>query len=1130
MSSTHLLPADERSRLEDRLDEFDAAWSEAASPCLEDFYPPTDVSPEARHWFLRELVMMDLGQRWRRQRDRLLLEAYRDRFPELGPQLTLELIAEEYRVRRLWGESPAHDEYFQRFPGRRDELQARLPAVDAELAAELNSGREQRIVAADRPLVPFAAEATDKEALGPYLPLELLGEGGLGQVFKARHRQTGKLVALKTIRAELLADREIVQRFYREVKLLERLDHPHLVQALDAGESGGRHFLAMEFVDGIDLGKLVKAEGPLSVELACAAITQAARGLAYAHEQGLVHRDIKPSNLMLAVSTESSAPPTIKILDLGLARLNRPDAEKGQPPSDLTSTLTPLGGVLVMGTPDYLAPEQAVNFHGADVRADIYSLGCTFYYLLTRQPPFPGGTLAEKLWRHQQETPAPIGNFRRDVDPELTAILFKMLAKKPEERYQSPTEVVAALEAVRRRGRLSRWLQRSRWLRPYAAAALLIGLMTWAIVLALSQDWNAAAPTPPSLPAPFQAGLGHERFPWQPAELVAVLGEERQRHWGEVNGVAIADKRNWIVSAGNDHVLRVWDATTMREWQVLGGPGTNGHGAGVLSLTLSHDGKLLASGARDHSIRLWDFSGPAPRLVGGIPSAHIGRIYGVAFARHGRWLASCADDRAVRLWDLTGAEPRARMAIEVPEERFYGLAVSSDDRLLAAGGYQRKLRIWDVAGDQAVPIATLDGHKGWIRAVAFTPDDRHVVTAGDEGVVRVWSLDPEPREVNVLFHGESVQCLRFAADGKLLATGCKDGTIHLWTWPGAQAVEKAAFAAHQAGVTGLAFTADGNTLISSGSDGTIRKWNLAQVAEVEPLKASACLLREAQFSSNGQVVAGITVDGEVRCWRLGAKAHEARVAPQPEAADRKLNAMGLALTNDRLAYALTDRSIRLWDLAQDQPLPLERWQAHDRDLRALAFTRDQRLLASGGVDQKLKLWNIAGKPTMIGMPMQFAGEVARAAFAADGSQLASASGGKITCWKVAETGLQPNGELAGVGPLVWSPTGHTLAGVRTVRDKSHIHLWDLADGQPVDGLVLDGNFRGPPRGIAFSPDDSMLAACHELGVVQVWDLGTGRSVKRWELPGAVNHVGFTPDRQFLLTANINNTIYLLRLP
>lgn len=1132
MSPTLQPPADERSRLEDRLDEFDAAWSRDPPPRLEDFYPPTNASPETQRWFLSELVMTDLGQRWRRQLGRLLLEDYRERFPELGPQLALELIAEEYRVRRLWGDRPEPDEYFRRFPDRHGELKARLPAVDAELAAEVNSGHKQHIVerAADRPIVHFDAESLGKETLGPYFQLEPLGEGGLGQVFKARHRQTGKLVALKTIRAELLTDRDIVQRFYREVKLLGQLDHPHLVQALEAGEADGRHYLAMEFVNGIDLGKLVKEEGPLSVELACAAILQAARGLAYAHDQGLVHRDIKPSNLMLAFAAEKSEPPTIKILDLGLARLNRPEAENSQPPGDMTSTLTPLGGVLVMGTPDYLAPEQAVNFHGADVRADIYSLGCTFYYLLTQQPPFPGGTLAEKLWRHQQETPAPIENFRHDVDPELTAILDKMLAKKPEDRYQSPTEVVAAFEAVQTRGRLSRWLKRSRRLRPYVAAALLIGLVTWAIVLALSHDWNSA-PRPVSLPAPFQAGIGHERFPWQPAELVAVLGEERQRHWGEVNAVAIADQRNWIVSAGNDHVLRVWDAATMREWQVLGGPGTNGHGAGVLSLAFSHDGKRLASGARDHTVRLWDFSGQAPRLVGGISSAHIGRIYGVAFARHGRWLASCADDRAVRLWDITGPEPRARMAIEVPDERFYGLAVSSDDRLLAAGGYLRKLRVWDVAGDKPVPVATLDGHNGWIRAVAFTPDDSHLVTAGDDGVVRVWSLHPEPREVSQLGHSESVQCLRFSADGKLLATGCKDGTIHLWNGPGPKAIEKAAFPAHNAGVTGLAFAADGNTLVSSGSDGTVRRWNLAKLTEVSPLDGSACLLREAQFSPDGQVVAGITVDGVPRFWRLGAQAHEAKIDPHPDAADRKLNAMGLALTKDRLVYSLTDRSIRLWNLSQDKPQPLERWQAHSRDLRALAFTRDQRLLASGSVDQTLKLWNLAeAKPTMMGAPIPFPGEVARAAFAADGSLLASASGGAISCWKVTETGLQPNGDLVGVGPLAWSPTGNTLAGVRTNRDKSHIQLWDLAGAEPVEGLVLDGNFRGPPRGIAFSPDSRMLAACHDLGIVQVWDLGTGRSLKRWELPGAVNHVGFTPDLKFLLTANINNTIYLLRLP
>ncbi|MGE3806061.1 MAG: WD40 repeat domain-containing serine/threonine protein kinase, partial [Gemmataceae bacterium] len=935
MNPTQPTPSDELSRLEGCLDEFDAAWGEEDPPRLEDFLPPVETSLEGKRWYLAELVMMDLGQRWRRQLGQPRLEDYLAQFPELGANLPFELIAEEYRVRRLWGDRPEHTDYLQRFADRHVEVAEKLAAVDAELAAELAARREQRIITKREVNVPvFHDDELGKESLGPYVLLEPLGEGGLGQVFRARHRESGQIVALKTIRAELLTEPEVVQRFYREVRLLERLDHAHLVRALDAGEAHGRHYLAMEFVNGIDLSRLVKEEGPLSPELACTAIVQAARGLAYAHEQGLVHRDIKPSNLMLTYGTQASDRPTVKILDLGLARLHHSeDPVTGEPRGDMTSTLTPLGGVLVMGTPDYLAPEQAVNFHGVDVRADIYSLGCTLYFLLTGEPPFPGGTLAEKLWRHQQEEPPAVESFRSDIDPELTVILQRMLAKKPEDRFQTPAEVVTAFETLEGRSRLGRWLKRSRWLLPYAASGLAACLLIWAIVFGLSRDWNAASVEP--LPAPFEAGLGHERFPWQPAELVAVLGEERQRHWGEVNAVVLAEKRNWIVSGGNDHVLRVWDATSMREWQVLGGPGTNGHGAGVLSLAFDREGRLLASGARDHTIRLWDFSGQAPRMVGGITSAHIGRIYALQFARHGRWLASCADDHAVRFWDMTGPEPRPKTAIEVPDERFFALAVSPDDRLLAAGGYLRKLRVWDVSGAQPVALATLDGHKGWIRALAFTPDNSFLVSGGEDDAVRVWSLDPEPREVNVLFHGEGVLSLRFAPDGKLLASGGKDGTIRLWNWPGHKAIQKVAFKAHNAGVTSLAFSADGRTLISAGNDGTVRRWDLrAQPpAETHPLDASACLLREAYFAPDGHTLAGITVDGQLRLWRLGTSARESRLDASPDPDERKLVGMGLALTDNRLAHSFTDRSIRLWDLT-DKPRFLARWQAHERDLRA----------------------------------------------------------------------------------------------------------------------------------------------------------------------------------------------------
>jgi serine/threonine-protein kinase len=289
--------------------------------------------------------------------------------------------------------------------------------------------------------------------LGPYVLLERLGEGGIGQVFKARHQTLHRVVALKLIRKELLADSEVVNRFYREIRAISQLTHAHLVHALDAGPIDSTHVLVMEYVDGIALDRLVKQSGPLPVRQACDYILQATLGLQHIHERGLVHRDIKPSNLLVSgrvVSGEKGNTPLtpthylalathqVKILDLGLARF----CHKGD-----GLTMTP-AGPMTMGTADYMAPEQAIDFHQADIRADIYSLGCTFYFLLTGQPPFPEGSLAQKLLSHQQREPPRIDSIRADVSAPIAAVLHKMLAKNPDDRFQTPGEVAAELSVL----------------------------------------------------------------------------------------------------------------------------------------------------------------------------------------------------------------------------------------------------------------------------------------------------------------------------------------------------------------------------------------------------------------------------------------------------------------------------------------------------------------------------------------------------------------------------------------------------------------------------------------------------------------------------------------------------------
>jgi len=242
-----------------------------------------------------------------------------------------------------------------------------------------------------------------------------------------------RIVALKVIRPELLSDQEVVGRFRREVQIASQMTDPNVVHAYDAGEAGGTYYLATEFVEGIELLRLIEQHGPLSVEQALDYLRQAALGLHHIHEHGLVHRDIKPSNILLAKASGAVARNVIKILDLGLARLQRPID------GDTTGNVT--SPVVTMGTLDYMAPEQALDFHAVDCRADIYGLGCTFYFALEGRPPFPDGTVTQKLMRHQQTEPQPL----RRAPANLAGVIRKMMAKRPQDRFQTALEVIQAL-------------------------------------------------------------------------------------------------------------------------------------------------------------------------------------------------------------------------------------------------------------------------------------------------------------------------------------------------------------------------------------------------------------------------------------------------------------------------------------------------------------------------------------------------------------------------------------------------------------------------------------------------------------------------------------------------------------
>lgn len=319
--------------------------------------------------------------------------------------------------------------------------------LDANQAAAIRGWADER--GADNPtvvreltvrgwLTPFqareiAAGRTRQLVIGKFVLVDLLGEGGMGRVFRARDSRLGRDVALKVIRKDKLSNPKVVDRFEQEIHAAAQLNHPNVVMAFDAETSGENYFLSMEYVEGTDLTKLVRQNGPMPMQHGCDAIRQAAVGLQHAFERGLVHRDIKPSNLLYTPRGQ------VKVLDLGLALLNQATVRGGENATRVTQE------GFVLGTPDFLAPEQAQNPTGVDIRADIYALGATLYYLLTARVPFEAGTPTEKLLKHITEPPPNLLARRPDAPTQLATLIQWMMAKRPEDRPQTPAQVAMAL-------------------------------------------------------------------------------------------------------------------------------------------------------------------------------------------------------------------------------------------------------------------------------------------------------------------------------------------------------------------------------------------------------------------------------------------------------------------------------------------------------------------------------------------------------------------------------------------------------------------------------------------------------------------------------------------------------------
>lgn len=401
---------------------YEQAWQSDAVPVLEEFLPAPNAP--GRVTTLIELVCIDIEQRWSRQGHAAggeappPIEDYLRRFSELRePDATIQLIRQELLMRRALGQPASLSEYARRFPDA-----SRLFETEV-----VDGPGQQPAPGAD----PANVHPHLPQELGNYELLECIGEGGMGWVYRARHKRLGSLAAVKILKLAISESRDLLSRFHREGRAAAHLRHPSISTAFDAGEQGEWNYIAFEFIEGKNLHQVVGRDGPLPLHVAVAYLRQAAAGLAFAHEQGFVHRDVKPANIML------DRDGNIKVLDLGLAC--------ARAHTDWTDVTT---ADMLMGTVDYMAPEQGLDPRLADAQADIYSLGCTLYFLLTGQRMFSGATYMQRLIAHREQPIPSLRKLRPETPEELERIYAKMVAKKPSDRFASMQEVVAALESL----------------------------------------------------------------------------------------------------------------------------------------------------------------------------------------------------------------------------------------------------------------------------------------------------------------------------------------------------------------------------------------------------------------------------------------------------------------------------------------------------------------------------------------------------------------------------------------------------------------------------------------------------------------------------------------------------------